>query len=150
MNQSDPHLIKPYELETATVSERLEYLVAYEKARENDLREAQFAFEMKKERREKIRQIIATALIISGTLGASVIGSYSLYDQGKASSGNSQIESMLRIVENIERNVIETHKAVKTDHKLVNAVVFKVNKLHCKEFPDQCLNAFGHYNKKGK
>ena len=149
MNQSDPHLIKPYELETATVSERLEYLVAYEKARENDLREAQFAFEMKKERREKIRQIIATALIISGTLGASVIGSYSLYDQGKASSGNSQVELLLRL-ENIERNVIETRKTVQIDHKLENKIVNWVREMHCEKFPNKCLNAFGHYNKKGK
>ena len=149
MKPSDPHLIKPYELETATVSERLEYLVAYEKSRENDLREANLAFEMKKERREKIRQIIATALIISGTLGASIIGSYSLYDQGKASYSNSQADISLRL-ENIERTVIDTLKTTQTDHKLVNNVVFRVNKLYCKEFPDQCLNAFGNYNKKGK
>lgn len=149
MKPSDPHLIKPYELEKATVSERLEYLVAYEKSRENDLREANLAFEMKKERREKIRQIIATALIISGTLGASAIGSYSLYDQGKASYGNSQADISLRL-ENIERTVIETRKAVQIDHKLENKVVNWVRQLHCEKFPNKCLNPFGHYNKKGK
>ena len=96
---------------------------------------------------------IAFASILAALItvvGAFVIRHFELQTiNGNGGGGNSQIELMLRL-ENIERNVIETRKTVQTDHKLVNNVVFRVNQLYCKEFPDQCPDAFGNYNRKGK
>ena len=95
---------------------------------------------------------IAFASILAALItvvGAFVIRHFELQTINGGSGGNTEIELMLRL-ENIERTVIETRKTVQTDHKLANNVVFRVNKLYCKEFPDQCLNAFGNYNKKGK